>query len=139
MSALILGGLVLYALTRPRVSHAALTSLGVVTDTEYLTLTPAAAGPAVEITSVEVVDYSPVPGSYARIKVYLKANVESPILGDFCRIIDDDTGVVVGRKREYYFVAPGDTWAAYFDRGIIDWTMTMPNRVWNLRIEAGTN
>ena len=136
---MILGGLALYALTRPRdASSQALVSLGSVTDMEYLTLTATSLLPAVVITTVQVKE-DPVVGVYPKIWVYLKANAGSPLLGDFCRIIDNDTGMVVGRKRDYYFVANGDAWVVYFDRGAIDWTMTMPNRVWNLRIEAGTN
>ena len=136
MSALILGGLALYALTRPRVSHAALVGLGTVTDTEYLTLTPSAVLPAVEIIGVEVIE-DPVPGVYAKVWVTIKQNAGA-IISAFVRIYDDDTGAIVGYKKNYLSFGPGDTGIAKYD-WLDDWSITMPNRVWNLRIEAGTN
>lgn len=137
MSAVIIGLGLLYALTRPRVSHAALATLGVITDTEYLTLDPVGLLPAVEITTVSI-SKEPVPGSYAGVWVYLKANSPSPAAGVFCRIIDDDTGAIVGVKKNWYLVVAGDTWIAKYD-WVDDWNVVMPNRVWNLRIEVGTN
>jgi len=124
-------------LPRVKISNAALTRLGAVTDTEYLTLEPVSLLPAVEITNVQVIE-DPVPGTYAKVWVYLKANSASPVAGDFCRIIDDDTGVVVGYKKDYYIVGAGNTWVVKYD-GIDDWRVFMPNRIWNLRIETGTN
>jgi len=137
----ILGILALLALSKPRVSlsHTAFARLGVVTDTEYLTLTPTGLLPAVEITEVQVLVDPVVVGTYAKLLVYLKANAASPLLGDFCRIVDDDTGAVVGKKKDWYLVANGDTWIAYYDKGLVDWNAVMPNRIWNLRIEVGTN
>ena len=137
MSALILAGLGLYALTRPRVSHSALTSLGVITDTYQLVLDPVGLLPALEITSVSVLE-DPVVGGYPKIWITLKANSASPILGDFVRIIDEDTNAVVGLKKDWYGVPSGQTWVVKFD-AYDDWSMAMPNRVWNLRIEVGTN
>ena len=139
MSALLLGGIALYALTRSRarVSHAALTSLGVVTDTKHLTLTPIVTGIAVEIVGVDVIE-DPVPGTYAKVWVHLKANATPPLLGLFCRIIDDDLGMQVGQKKNWYDKSVGSTWTAKYDAGD-DWGVLMPNRVWNLRIEVGTN
>ena len=42
-------------LPRVKISNAALTRLGAVTDTEYLTLEPVSLLPAVEITNVQVI------------------------------------------------------------------------------------
>lgn len=130
----------MYALSRmsyPTVSQAALTSLGVVTDTEYLTLEPSVVVLAMEITNVLVYE-EPVAGTYANIHVSLKANAASPLLGVFCRIIDDDTGEIVGYKKNWYNVAAGNEWVAIYN-AFDDWAVRMPNRVWNLRIEVGTN
>lgn len=147
LESLILGSVALNAIValapgilgmpRAKVSNVALTSLGVVTDTEYLTLEPVSLLPAVEITNVQVME-DPVPGTYAKVWVYLKANAASPLLGDFCRIYDDDTGIQVGAKKNWYAVVDGDTWIAKYDWSD-DWLVLMPNRVWNLRIEVGTN
>lgn len=137
MSALIGLGL-LYALTRPKTSSIALTSLGAITDTRYITLTPVLVGPAVEITDVQIIEDPVLIGTYPKVWVYLKANSASPLAGDFCRIYDDDTGVLVGVKKNWVLVAVGDTWIAKYD-GFDDWNAVMPNRVWNLRIETGTN
>lgn len=136
----ILGGvLALLALSRPRatVTSAALARLGVVTDTRYLTLEPSVAVMAVEITDVQVVE-APVPGTYAKVWISLKANVAGTILGHFCRIYDDDTGDLVGKKKDWPFVSAGSTWVVKYD-WLDDWNMKMPSRVWNLRIEVGTN
>jgi len=137
MAALLLGGLALYALTRPRVSHTALTSLGVVTDTEYLSLTPAAVEPFMEITNVDVIEPNPVPGTYAKVWVTIQ-QTRGYASSVFCRIIDDDTGSVVGYKRDFITTGAGDSTVVKYD-GWDDWSMAMPDRVWNLRIETGTN
>lgn len=134
---LILGGLALYALTRPRVSHAALARLGVVTDTEYLTLTPALEEPFMEITNVEVIEPNPVPGTYARVWVTIQ-QTRGGISSVFCRIYDDDTGTLVGNKKNFITTGAGDSRVVKYD-WVDDWSMAMPNRVWNLRIETGSN
>ena len=143
MSTLIGLGL-LYALTRTRgvVSHSALTSLGAITDSRHITLEPASLLPDVEITSVEILEDPVVVGNFAKVWIHLKANAQSPQVGDFCRIYDNDTEVLVGVKKNWgmwpAYIAPGDEWVAKYD-GIDDWNTTMPNRTWNLRIEVGTN
>lgn len=133
------GGLGLLALSRPRarVTNAALTSLGVVTDTRYLTLTPAMAAPFIEITLVEVIEPNPVPGTYAKVWVSIRQTVGG-IASIFCRIIDDDTGQVVGYKKDFLTYGAGDSKVVKYD-GWDDWNIKMPNRNWNLRIETGTN
>ena len=136
---LILGGLALLALSRPRVTvtNAALTSLGDVTDTRSITLLPAAVGPSVEIIGVQVLEDPVVVGTYAKVWVTIRANVGSPFLGDFCRIYDNDTNVLVGVKKNWILFA-GEEIVAKYD-GIDDWNATMPNKTWNLRIEVGWN
>ena len=137
MAEVIIGGMLLYALMRTQISHAALTSLGVVTDTRYLTLMPSLEDPFMEITLVEVIEPNPVPGTYAKIWVTIRQTrgIASSI---FCRIIDDDTGEVVGYKKDFVTYGAGDSKIVKYD-WVDDWNMAMPNRVWNLRIETGTN
>ena len=135
----------LYAMSRyapsrmsyPTVSQVAVTSLGVVTDTEYLTLEPSVTALAMEIIGV-LVHEDPIAGQYANVWITLKANAASPFLGVFCRILDDDTGEVVGYKKNWYAVATGDEWVAKYN-AFDDWSKRMPDRVWNLRVEVGTN
>ena len=136
---LILGGLALLALSRPRVTvtNAALTSLGDVTDTRSITILPAAVGPSVEIIGVQVLEDPVVVGTYAKVWVTIRANVGSPFLGDFCRIYDNDTNVIVGVKKNLILFA-GEEIVAKYD-GFDDWNATMPNKTWNLRIEVGWN
>lgn len=134
-----LGGLAVLALMRPRaiVSDAAFARLGVVTDTEYLTLTPALEEPFMEIVLVDVIEPNPVPGTYAKVWVTIQQTrgIASSV---FCRIIDDDTGAVVGYKKDFVTYGSGDSKVVKYD-WVDDWSMAMPNRVWNLRIETGTN
>lgn len=132
----------MYAMSRmsyPTVSQVALTSLSaVITDTAYVTLEPVAPLlPAMEIVGV-LVHEDPVAGQYANVWVSLKANAASPFLGVFCRIFDDDTGELVGYKKNWYLVAAGTEWVAKYN-AFDDWAVRMPNRVWNLRVEVGTN
>ena len=124
-------------LPRARVSHAALATLGVVTDTEYLTLTPAAEEPFMEISLVEVIEPNPVPNTYAKVWVTIRQTRGGPS-SVFCRIIDNDTEAVVGYKRDFITFGAGDSRVVKYDAWD-DWSMTMPNRVWNLRIETGSN
>ncbi|MFH1547673.1 MAG: hypothetical protein ABIC57_04245 [bacterium] len=125
--------------SRTNVSSAALASLGVVTDSRFITILPTSLLPDVEITGIQVLEDPVVVGTFAKVWVHLKANAPSPpILGDFCRIIDNDTEVIVGVKKNWTLVTTGDEWIAKYD-GIDDWNTTMPNKTWNLRIEAGTN
>lgn len=140
MAAYILAGMAILALSksRPRVSSSALTSLGQITDTRYFDLQPSALLAAVEITSVSILESPVIVGSYPKLWIYLKANSPSPILGDFCRIYDDETGVLVGEKKNWLAVFTGNEWIAKYD-GFDDWNSVMPNKTWKLRIEVGTN
>ena len=131
----------MYAMPRmsyPQVSQVALTSLGeVITDTEFLTLEPSVVALAVEIVEVEV-RTEPIAGAYAQVWVHLKANAPSPTFGSFfCRIIDDDTGAIVGKIKDWILVFKGNTWIAKYT-SVLHWNAVMPNRVWNLRVEVGT-
>lgn len=144
---LILGGVALNALTtlapgllglpRVNISHAVLATLGVVTDTEYLTLTPALEEPFMEIVLVDVIEPNPVPETYAKVWVTIQ-QTRGYASYVFVRIIDNDTGAVVGYKKDFITTGAGDSKVVKYD-GLDDWSTKMPNRVWNLRIETGTN
>lgn len=123
-------------LPRAKISNAVLASLGVVTDIEYLTLTPTMVEPFMEITLVEVKE-DPVPGVYAKVWVSIRQTRGYPS-SVFVRIIDDDTGTIVGYKKNFITTGAGDSKVVKYD-GFDDWNTFMPNRVWNLRIETGTN
>jgi len=135
----IIGIFALYVLTRPRtnVSSAAFASLGTVTDTRSITILPAAIGPSVEIIGVQVLEDPVVVGQFAKVWVTIRANEGSPFAGDFCRIYDNDTNVLVGVKKNWILFA-GEEIVAKYD-GVDDWNTTMPNKTWNLRIEVGWN
>jgi hypothetical protein len=135
---LILGGLALYALMRPQVSvsSAALARLGVITDMEYLTLEPASLLPDIEIIGVQIIE-DPVPDTYAKVWVSIVQNAVG-VKSIFVRIIDDDTGSVVGYKKNFITIGEGDSKVVKYD-WLDDWSVKMPNRIWNLRIETGTN
>jgi len=141
---LILGSLALNAVVSlapnilglDKISHVALTSLGVVTDTRYWTLVPSALAPVIEITNVQEIE-APVPGTYPKLWVSIIQNAVG-IRNIFVRIIDDDTDIVVGYKKNFITIGEGDSKVVKYD-GLDDWSRVMPNRNWNLRIEVGTN
>jgi len=139
MAAYILAGMAILALSksRPRVSSSVLTSLGEVTDTRSITILPTTLAPSVEIIGVQVLEDPVVVGTYAKVWVSIRANLGSPFAGDFCRIYDNDTGALVGVKKNWILFA-GEEIVAKYD-GIDDWNATMPNKTWNLRIEVGWN